>query len=105
MKLGVELETRTIAEVKVALELLKQPDTVVTRVMLDNMVKKVGGGVDVSMLKEALKLLGGRVETEASGNITVETVGEVAATGVTYVSCGALTHSVTALDISFNIDT
>ena len=43
------------------------------------------------------------METEASGNVTLATVKEIAKTGVTYISCGALTHSVTALDISLKI--
>ena len=47
--------------------------------------------------------MGGRLLTEASGNVTLATVGRVAAAGVDRVSCGALTHSVTALDISLNI--
>lgn len=61
------------------------------------------GGVDVSMLKEALGMVGGRVETEASGNVTLDTIGAIAKTGVDFISSGALTHSVTCLDISFNI--
>ena len=61
------------------------------------------GGVDVSMLKEAVKLVNGRVDTEASGNVTIDTVKAIAQTGVTYISCGALTHSVQALDISLKI--
>lgn len=61
--------------------------------------------VDVSMLEEAVRRLAGRVATEASGNVTQGTVAAIAATGVDYVSCGALTHSVTALDISLDITT
>ncbi len=61
------------------------------------------GGVDVSMLKEAVKLVNGRVDTEASGNVTIDTVKAIAQTGVTYISCGALTHSFQALDISLKI--
>jgi nicotinate-nucleotide pyrophosphorylase (carboxylating) len=58
------------------------------------------------MLREALALIGDRrVETEASGNVTLDTVRVIAETGVQYISCGALTHSVTALDISLNIET
>jgi len=96
--------------------------------MLDNMSKKdpsQPGGVDVSMLQAAMARVraynaacsgggdgrGGSeaarrpVETEASGNVTLESVAAFAATGVDYVSVGALTHSVTALDISLNIET
>ncbi|CAI7875454.1 unnamed protein product, partial [Closterium sp. NIES-54] len=85
----------------------------VTRVMLDNMVVlRRGGGdgggavhVDVTMLQQAVDLVKGQLETEASGNVTLETVGAIAATGVDFISSGALTHSVKALDISLNIDT
>ncbi len=61
------------------------------------------GGVDVSMLQQAVRLVSGRLETEASGNITADTIRTVADTGVTYISCGSLTHSVKALDISLKI--
>ena len=62
------------------------------------------GGVDTSMLKQAVDLIAGRIETEASGNVTLETVPAIAATGVDAISSGALTHSVRALDISLKID-
>ena len=62
------------------------------------------GGVDVSLLQEAVKLVDGKVDTEASGNVTLSTVKAIADTGVTYISCGALTHSFQALDISLKID-
>jgi nicotinate-nucleotide pyrophosphorylase (carboxylating) len=52
----------------------------------------------------AVRLIDGRVDTEASGNVTLDTVHAIGQTGVTYISSGALTHSVTALDISLNID-
>lgn len=61
------------------------------------------GGVDVSMLQEAVKLVNGRLDTEASGNVTIDTVKAIAESGVTYISCGALTHSFQALDISLKI--
>jgi nicotinate-nucleotide pyrophosphorylase (carboxylating) len=80
----------------------------VTRVMLDNMARRdpaAVGGVDVALLQHAVARLGGRVKTEASGNVTLESVAAIAATGVTYISCGSLTHSVKALDISLNIET
>jgi nicotinate-nucleotide pyrophosphorylase (carboxylating) len=59
--------------------------------------------VDVSVLEQAVAIVEGRLDTEASGNVTISSVERIAATGVTYVSCGALTHSVTALDISLKI--
>lgn len=61
------------------------------------------GGVDVSMLTEAVQLVNGKVDTEASGNVTIDTVRAIAESGVTYISCGALTHSFQALDISLKI--
>jgi nicotinate-nucleotide pyrophosphorylase (carboxylating) len=54
-------------------------------------------------MAEAVRIIGGRAETEASGNMNLSRIKEVAATGVNYISVGALTHSVTAMDISMNI--
>lgn len=97
----IELETRTLDEVKEALAL---PAGSVHRLMLDNMVAvREGGRVDTSMLEQALKLIGKRVPTEASGNVTLATVPAIAATGVDFISSGSLTHSVIALDISLKI--
>ena len=76
--------------------------------MLDNMTHLDPGspsGIDVTLLRRAVERISGAVDTEASGNVTVETIGVIAATGVTYVSVGALTHSVKALDISLKIKT
>jgi nicotinate-nucleotide pyrophosphorylase (carboxylating) len=61
-------------------------------VLLDNM--------DVKTLKQAVALVGGRVETEASGGVSVATVREIAETGVDVISVGALTHSPRNLDSS-----
>ena len=54
-------------------------------------------------LREAVKITAGRVPLEASGNVTLENVAEVAATGVDYISTGSITHSVRALDISLRL--
>jgi len=54
-------------------------------------------------MKEAVKLIGGRAKTEASGNITLDNIKEVAETGVDIISMGAITHSVKAFDISMKI--
>lgn len=106
LQMGVEVETRTLAEVHEVLEYAAQTKTSLTRIMLDNMVIPLSNGdVEVSMLKEAVDLIKGRFETEASGNVTLETVHAIGQTGVTYISSGALTHSVKALDISLKIDT
>ncbi|CAN6481491.1 unnamed protein product [Victoria cruziana] len=104
-QMGVEIETRTIEEVKEVLDYASQRKSSLTRIMLDNMVIPLpDDDVDVSMLKEAVELINGRFETEASGNVTINTVEKIGQTGVTYISSGALTHSVKALDISLKID-
>ncbi|XP_044487897.1 nicotinate-nucleotide pyrophosphorylase [carboxylating], chloroplastic isoform X1 [Mangifera indica] len=106
LQMEVEVETRTLEEVKEVLHYASETKTSLTRIMLDNMVVPIlSGDVDVSMLKEAVELINGRFETEASGNVTIETVHKIGQTGVTYISSGALTHSVKALDISLKIDT
>ena len=63
-------------------------------VLLDNM--------DTAMLSEAVAMVGGRLVTEASGNMTLERIAEVAATGVGYISSGALTHSARTLDLGLD---
>ena len=63
--------------------------------MLDNMSPDV--------MRQAVGRTAGRTELEASGGITLQTVAAAAATGVDYVSVGALTHSVVALDVSLEI--
>jgi len=103
------VETRTLEEVRAVLEVMDAADgaSMVTRIMLDNMVTRDedGGSVDVSLLEEALRMIGDRtVETEASGNVTLATVRDIARTGVQFISTGSVTHSVTALDISLLID-
>lgn len=106
LQMEVEVETRTLEEIKEVLEYASQNKTSLTRIMLDNMViPQPNGDVDVSMLKEAVRMIDGRFETEASGNVTLETIHQIGQTGVTYISSGALTHSVRALDISLKIDT
>ncbi len=55
------------------------------------------------MLRAAVEIVGGRVETEASGGITLDNLRAVGQTGVDFVSLGALTHSVKALDVSLEV--
>ena len=88
--LGLEVECRTLDEVREAL------DAGAARILLDNM--------DLIQLRTAVGLAGGRAELEASGNITTETVREVALTGVDFISVGALTHSAPALDLSLILE-
>ena len=64
--------------------------------LLDNM--------DPSMLREAVKLVAGRLVLEASGGITLESVAAVAETGVDYLSSGAITHSSPSLDVGLDIE-
>lgn len=99
LDLPLEIETRKLDEVD---EVLRVGN--VDRIMLDNMVKWNSDGLDTSLLAEAVQRIAGRFETEASGNVTLETVGAIAATGVDYISSGALTHSVTALDLSLKVE-
>ncbi len=56
-------------------------------------------------LGEAVRIIGGRAKTEASGGVTLDTAAELAATGVDYLSIGALTHSARAIDFSLEIQT
>jgi len=86
----IEVETTTIEEVKEALA------SGVDIIMLDNMSNNT--------MADCVKIINGRAKVEASGNMTMERLKEVAATGVDFISIGALTHSVTALDISMNIE-
>ncbi|MCR4394455.1 MAG: carboxylating nicotinate-nucleotide diphosphorylase [Dehalococcoidales bacterium] len=65
-------------------------------VMLDNM--------DIGEMKKAVRLIGGRVEIEASGNFRLENIRAAAETGVDFISVGALTHSYKSMDISMEID-
>ncbi len=98
--LRIEIETRTLDEVRAVLD-----TGGVDVILLDNMVDvRPDGSVDTSRLQAAVALVAGRFATEASGNVRLETVPAIAATGVDYISSGALTHSVTALDISLKIE-
>jgi nicotinate-nucleotide pyrophosphorylase (carboxylating) len=85
----IEVETRNLEELQEAL------DAGVNVIMLDNM--------DYATMKKAVELTNGRAKLEASGNITLENIAQVAATGVDIISLGALTHSVKCFDISMRI--
>lgn len=99
----VECETRTLAEVHEALA-AHADGARLHRLLLDNMAVRTADGLDVSRLREAVGIVGGRVQTEASGNVTLETVRAIAETGVDFISSGALTHSVRALDVSLKVE-
>lgn len=88
LSIKLEVETSNLAEVE---EAVRYGADII---MLDNM--------DNDTMREAVGLIAGRARTEASGNMTLERLRSVAETGVDYISVGALTHSVTAMDISMN---
>lgn len=85
--LKIEVETRDLKEVQEALD-----TGLVDRIMFDNFSPE--------QMAEAVKLVNGKCETEASGGITGDTIRSYAETGVDYISVGALTHSVKSLDLS-----
>jgi nicotinate-nucleotide pyrophosphorylase (carboxylating) len=87
--LPVEVEVETLRDVDAAL------DAGADTILLDNMTP--------AQLREALGVVRGRAHTEASGGITLETIREVAATGVDAISVGALTHSACSLDVSMEV--
>lgn len=86
----VEVEVENIAEVEEALNAGAEV------IMLDNM--------SLDEMRQAVKIVAGRALLEASGNVTLANVRDIAATGVHYISSGALTHSVTAADISLRVE-
>lgn len=87
LDLKIEIETRNLDEVRQVLEVGG-----IDYIMLDNM--------DYTTMRAAVAMIDGRYSTEASGGITEETLSAVAECGVDYISMGALTHSVSSLDIS-----
>jgi nicotinate-nucleotide pyrophosphorylase (carboxylating) len=87
---AIEVEVRNLAELQEALALN------VDRILLDNM--------SLDELRQAVRLAEGQVPLEASGNVSLAAVAAIAQTGVDYISSGALTHSVRALDISLLLD-
>jgi nicotinate-nucleotide pyrophosphorylase (carboxylating) len=89
----VEIEVTSLDQLETV---LRFGNGVVDRVMFDNF--------EIVKLREAVELNHGIFETEASGGVTLHTVRAIAETGVNYISVGALTHSVRALDISFEIE-
>ncbi|ELC8443145.1 carboxylating nicotinate-nucleotide diphosphorylase [Clostridium perfringens] len=82
----IEVEVESIEQLYEALE--AKADII----MLDNM--------NIETLKKAVTLIGGNAEVEASGNVTLDTISEIAKTGVNFISTGAVTHSFKVLDIS-----
>lgn len=89
-KLKIEVEADTVEQAKTAAE------AGADIILLDNM--------SCEELSQSIELISGRSKTEASGGITMDTVREIAETGVDYISIGALTHSAPAVDIGFDFD-
>ncbi len=89
--LPVEVEVRNMDELTEALAVTP----VLDRILLDNMT--------LDQMREAVKLTAGITDLEASGNVTLASAADIAATGVDFISVGALTHSVQALDLSMKV--
>ncbi|MCL7452142.1 MAG: quinolinate synthase NadA [Anaerolineae bacterium] len=89
--LPIEVEVRTLDELRQALGI----EPALDRILLDNM--------SLDQMRRAVDLTAGRVPLEASGGVTLDRAAEIAATGVDYLSVGALTHSAEALDLSMKI--
>ncbi|MBA4167860.1 MAG: carboxylating nicotinate-nucleotide diphosphorylase [Chitinophagaceae bacterium] len=89
--LKIEIETRNIDEVNRAMAVGK-----VDRIMLDNF--------SPALIREAMKIINGKVETEASGGINIDNIREYAETGVDYISVGALIHQAKSLDLSLKAE-
>ncbi|MDB5198122.1 MAG: nadC [Chitinophagaceae bacterium] len=87
LALKIEIETRSIEDVKTVLKVGK-----VNRIMLDNFTPQ--------QITEAVKLINGKYETEASGGINLENIQEYAATCVDYISSGAIIHQAKSIDLS-----
>lgn len=86
----IEIETQTIEELKIAIELG------VDRILLDNM--------PLEIIKEAVDLTKGRIPLEVSGNVTLENVLDIAETGVDFISTGFITHSSQVVDFSMKFE-
>ncbi len=87
LDVAIEVEVRSLGELQEVLDVGQ-----VQRVLLDNMLP--------SEIREAIKMIKGQFETEASGGITEKNIMEIAETGVDYISVGALTHSYQSMDMS-----
>ncbi|HUZ60194.1 MAG TPA: carboxylating nicotinate-nucleotide diphosphorylase [Hanamia sp.] len=89
--LQIEVETRSIEDVKKVMLTGK-----INRIMLDNFTPEE--------IKEALKIIKGKYETEASGGITLENIESYAATGIDFISSGAIIHQAKSLDLSLKAE-
>ena len=87
LDLKIEIETRSLEDVEIVMKVGN-----VTRIMLDNFSPE--------KITEALKIINGKYETEASGGINLENIQQYAATGIDYISSGAIIHQAKSLDLS-----
>jgi len=90
LELQITIEVRNLVELYEVLEVGQ-----VNRIMLDNF--------EVPLLIEAVQVINGKFESEASGGVNIFTIREIAKTGVKYISVGALTHSAGSLDLSLKV--
>jgi nicotinate-nucleotide pyrophosphorylase (carboxylating) len=88
-EMPVEIEVENIDELQQAL------DAGIDRILVDNF--------DIKQLKQAVKKCGGKVPLEASGGITLDNIHEIASTGVDFISTGAITKDITAIDLSMRL--
>lgn len=91
LDLQIEVETRSLEDIEIVLK-----TGGISRIMLDNFSPE--------LTRQAVKLIGGRYETESSGGITLETIRAYAECGVDFISVGALTHQIKSLDLSLKAD-
>ncbi|MCF8224381.1 MAG: carboxylating nicotinate-nucleotide diphosphorylase [Bacteroidales bacterium] len=87
LNLKIEIEVRNLQEIEIVLQ-----SGHIDRILLDNFSPE--------LTRRAVKIISGKVETESSGGITLETIREYAECGVNYISVGALTHHIRSLDLS-----
>ena len=87
LQIPVEIEARTLEDVQLILD-----SQIAFRVLLDNFT--------VNQIQEAVKLVNGQIQTEASGGINESNFVAYAETGVDFISMGALTHQIQSLDLS-----
>ncbi len=92
LDLQIEVEVRSLEDVEKVLGCNRKVD----RLLLDNFTP--------DLTRQAVKMIGGRIETESSGGITFKTLRAYAECGVNYISAGALTHQIKSLDLSLKAD-
>lgn len=90
LDMGITIEVRNLMELNEAMEVGN-----ITRIMLDNF--------DLPILREAVMIVDGKFETEASGGVTINNIRKIAQTGVDFISVGALTHAAQSMDMSLKV--